>query len=419
MSRLRFLAVLVGGLGLGLFLAPLAAEITPREAQRYCVDIVLLKGGAELRGSLLTRTPELKIAVQRDWLTAHQPEMAKQATEWESEQQKLNHRVLSDRITSWRKDRADQPRLTFVLDRELDLLTQPEPPKAAPSQFLIVQVPSDRVRRVFEAPATSRNLAAAAWFERLERVEETVMSKLKTQVEPTHPQWATEKFDISDRLPRGQSQSDDEWAARQALWEFDFCKELTLQGTGNFVMRVEAGQKPDLAALLSQSGESLLGGQLDVLGLGELGFGGDPPKAPAAESWQNKAIAEATKLGMRGFVVTRSEQITGEGPAVVSSQFFARLSDGKYRVIWSDQVSTDPATIPAADLKRIEDDPQIQEVLKVAKALQLGNEVQQAVRFGGAVEVSLNSTQRHFAEFRARYNRTLDGPPLVISTPTP
>ncbi len=96
-----------------------------------------------------------------------------------------------------------------------------------------------------------------------------------------------------------------------------------------------------------------------------------------AETWQNKAIAEATKLGMRGFVVTRSEQFTGQGPAVVTSQFFARLSDGKYHLVWSDQVSTDPATIPAADLKRIEDDPQIQEVLKVAKALQLGNEVQQ------------------------------------------
>jgi hypothetical protein len=419
MTRFRILALLVGGLGLGLFLAPLAAEMTPREAQRYCVDIVLLKGGAELRGSLLARTPELKIAVQRDWLTAHQPEMAKQAAELESQQQKLNRQVLSDRITSWRKDRADQPRLTFVLDRELDLLTQPEPPKAAPSQFLIVEVPSDRVRRIFEAPATSRNLAAAAWFERLERVEETVMSKLKTQVEPTHPQWATEKFDISDRLPRGQPQSDDEWAARQALWEFDFCQELNFQGTGNFVMRVEAGQKPDLAALLSQSGESLLGGQLDLLGLGDLGLEGAKPKAPVPETWPNKAIAEATKLGIRGFVVTRSEQITGEGPAVVTSQFFARLSDGKYRAIWSDQVSTDPATIPAADLKRIEDDPQIQEVLKVAKALQFGNEAQQAVRFGGAVEVSLNSTQRHFAEFRARYNRTLDGPPLVISAPTP
>lgn len=419
MTRFRFLTLLVGGLGLGLLASPLAAEITPREAQRYSVDIVLLKGGAELRGSLLARTPELKIAIQRDWLTAHQPEMAKQAAELESQQQKANQEQLAQRITSWRTDRADQPRLTFVLDRELELLKQPAGPKVAPSQFVLVTVPPDRVRRVFEAPAASRNLAAAAWFERLERVEDTVFGKLKTQVETTHPEWATEKFDISDRLPKGQPQSDDEWAARQALWEFDFCQELTFQGTGNFVMRVEAGQKPDLAALLSQSGESLLGGQLDLLGLGELGLEGSKPKAPAAENWQDKAIAEATKLGIRGFVVTRSEQITGEGPAVVTSQFFARLSDDKYRVIWSDQVSTDPATIPAADLKRIEDDPQIQEVLKVAKALQLGNEVQQAVRFGGAVEVSMNSTQRHFAEFRARYNRTLDGPPLVIPAPTP
>ena len=419
MTRFRFLALLVGGLGLGLCLTPLVAEITPREAQRYCVDIVLLKGGAELRGSLLARTPELKIAVQRDWLTTHQPEMAKQAAELESQQQKANQEQLAQRITSWRTDRADQPRLTFVLDRELELLKQPAGPKVASSQFVIVSIPSDRVRRVFEAPAASRKLAAAAWFERLERVEETVLGKLKSQVELTHPQWTTEKFDISDRLPNGQPQSDDEWAARQAIWEFEFCKELSFQGTGNFVIRVEAGQKPDLAALLSQSSESLLGGQLDLLGLGDLGLEGAKPKAPVAETWQNKAIAEATKLGMRGFVVTRSEQFTGKGPAVVTSQFFARLSDGKYHLIWSDQVSTDPATIPTADLKRIEDDPQIQEVLKVAKALQLGNEVQQAVRFGGAVEVSLNTATGHFAEFRSRYNRTLDGPPLVITSPTP
>lgn len=417
MTRLRFLALLIGGLG--IFLTPLSAEITQREAQRFCVDIVLVKGGAELRGSILSRNPELQIAVQRGWLTTHQSEMAKQVIEQELQTQDVSRKQLVERITQWRADRADQPRLTFVLDRELRQLAKPVGPKVAPSQFVIVNIPLDRVRRVFEAPVASRNLAAAAWFERLERVEETVFGKLRSQVELTHPQWTTEQFDISDRLPLGQLQSDDEWAARQAIWEFEFRKELSFQGTGNFVMRVEAGQKPDLAALLSQSSESLLAGQLDVLGLGDLGLEGAKPNSPKAGTWEKKAIAEATELGMRGFLVTRSEQFSGEGSAVVTSQFFARLSDGKYRVIWSDQVSTDPATIPAADLKRIEDDPQIQEVLKVAKALQLGNEVQQAVRVGGAVEVSLNSTQRHFAEFRSRYNRTLDGPPLVIASPTP
>ncbi len=128
------------------------AEITPREAQRYCVDIVLLKGGAELWGSLLARTPVLKIAVQRDWLTTHQPEMAEQAAELESQQQKANQEQLAQRITSWRTDRADQPRLTFVLDRELELLKKPAGPKVAPSQFVIVTVPPDRVRGSLKLP---------------------------------------------------------------------------------------------------------------------------------------------------------------------------------------------------------------------------------------------------------------------------
>lgn len=417
MTRLRFLILLV--CSLGLLAAPLAAEISQREAQRFCVDIVLLKGGVELRGSVLKRDPQLMIAVQRSWLTAHQPAMVQKVAEEESQQREQNRQQLKERITKWRTDRADQKRLTFVLDRELDSLAKPFAPDAAESQFVIVEVPNDRVRRVFEAPVTSRSLAQAAWFERLEKVEDTVLGKLKTQVEMTHPQWAVEKFDLSDRLPQGQLQSDDEWAARQALWEYDFCEELSYQGTGSFVMRVEAGKKPDLSALLSQSGESLLAGQLGGLGLEGLDLGGGKPKVPDADSWQKKAIAEATELGIRGFLVTRSDQITGEGPAIVTAQFFARLSDGKYRVIWSDQVRTDPATISEADLKRIEQDPQIQEVLKVAQAFQLGNEIQKAVRFGGAVEVSLKSANGHFTEFRSRYNRTLDGPPLLITPQTP
>lgn len=399
-----------------LLVTSIVAEITPREAQRFCVDIVLLKGGTELRGSVLKRdAQQTRIAVQRDWLNTHQPAMAKLAAEEEIQQQEKNRADLKDRIDVWRKERADQQRLTFMLDKELAKLSKPLE-KDAPSQFVIIDLPADRIRRIFETPAASRPLAAAAWFERIEKVEETVFGKLKTQVEQTHPKWATERIDISDRLPRGQPQSDDEWAARQALWEYEFCEELNYQGTGSFVVRVEPGKKPDLSALMSQSGESLLAGPLSGLGLD---LGGGKPQMPAPDAWQKKAIDEARDLNIRGFLVTRSPQITGEGPAIVVAQFFARLGDGNYRVVWSDEVRTDPSTIPEDDLKRIQQDPQIQEVLKVAQALSLGNEVQKAVRFGGAVEVSMKSVTGHFAEFRSRYNRTLDGPPLTLPTANP
>lgn len=393
------------------------AEITSREAQRFCVDIVVLKGGGELRGSVLKRdTQEIQIAVQRNWLTTRQPKMAEQVAKSASQDREKSQQLLKERITKWRQERSDMKRLTFVLDRELERLADPKDLDTEESQFVIVQLPAEQVRRVFEASAASRSLATAAWFERLEKVEETVLGKLKTQVEATHPQWATERIDISDRLPQGPPQNDDEWAARQALWEYEFCESLDYQGTGNFVMRVEPGKKLELSSLLGQSGESLLAGQLGDLGL-DLGAG--QPAAPKADDWQKRVIAEAKELGMRGFLVTRSPQITGEGPATVTAQFFARLPGGQYQAIWTDTVQTDPATIPEADLKRIESDPQIQEVLKVAQAFQLGNQIQTAVRFGGAVEVSLKSVAANFGEFRSRYTRTLDGPPLPIKTQTP
>lgn len=387
------------------------AEITVRDAQRYCVDIVLLRGGKELRGSILKRDKQtLRMAIQRDWLTENHADLAQEAIATEAKQRTDNRRILQDRITKWRDSRRDQPRLKFNLERELTLLEKPLGPNAEESQFAIVEVPADRVRRVFEAAPASKSLAAMAWSDNLPKVESTTFGKLKVQVEATHPHWAKESIDISDRLPRGQTESADEWAARQAIWEYDFVEAVNFQGMGNFVIRIEADKRPDLAALLNQSAESLLAGQLGGLGLD---LGGNTKPSPSSD-WQQVAISEAEKIGTRGFLVTRSLQVTGQGPAVVSAQFFAKLNDDKFHVIWSDEVRTDQATIKDEDVQRIQQDPQLQEALKIAQGLNLGNEVQKAVRFGGAVEASLKSATNHFGVFRSRYTRTLDGPPLAL-----
>ena len=394
------------------------AEITPREAQRFCVDIALLKGGVELRGAVLSRDEkELRMAVQRSWVAAKHPDLMKQIDEDAAQQQAASRDVLKERIEAWKVERAADTRLVAVLHRELAKLAQAVNPAGEPdSQFVVVVTPADRVRKVFTAPTASRQVALAAWSERLERVEETALTPLKAAVEKKRPDWQAGQVDLSDRLPTGQPQTADEWSARQAIFEYEYRERLDFQGTGNFVIRVgEGAEKPDLKTLFAKTAADALQGELGGLGL-DLGL--DPAAQPNKPSdWQTTAIEQAKTRKLKGFRVTRIPKITGSGPATVTVSFFARRSDGNYRVLWSNELTTDPATIKPEALDRLQQDPQVQEIQKIASALSLGNDAATAIRFGAAVQASLDASETRFFEFRQRYNDSLDGPPLVVPAP--
>ncbi len=399
------------GVALAMMASFSPAEISPREAQRFCVDIALLKGGVELRGAVLSRDDsELRMAVQRSWMTARHPELVKQIDEAAVEKQAAARDELQQRIETWKTERAEDARLVAVLTRELERLAVAVDLAEVPgSQFLVVTTPADRVRRVFIAPEVSRQVALIAWRERIERVEETVMGTLKSKVEAITPDWQTQRVDLSARLPSGQSQSANEWSVRQAIFEYEYRERLDFQGTGNLLVRVGEGvDKPDLSSLFAQTAAEALQGELSGLGL-------DLAATPQTPSdWKSTAIEQAKSLKVKGFRVTRVPKITGSGPASVTVSFFARLSDGTFREIWSNETTTDPATIEPEALDRLQQDPQVQEILKIAKSLSLGQDAQTAVRFGAAVQASLDESDNRFFEFRKRYYQSLDGPPFIL-----
>ena len=422
--RLRML----GMLAVLVAMPPLLfAETTLREAQRFCVDIALLKGGVELRGAVLNRNEqELRFVVQRDWLTAQHPEMARQSDQESLAKQAAAKEELVSRIKRWKDERATDTRLVAVLNRELGRIEQPAPKvPAPPSQFLVLTFPADRIRRVFTAAENSRQLAMVAWEQRLPHVEDTAFGLLKAAVSEKVPDWQTATVDLADRMPRGDSQTADEWAARQAILEYEYRQRLDFQGTGTFVVRVGEGtEPPNLGELLAQTAADALQGELGGLGLEGLGIDlgsalkpeqpTDSSQTPAAADWQQTAVAEAKTLDCRGFRVTRVPQITGSGPATVTVSFFARLSSGEYQMIWSHETTTDPATITVQSLETLQQDPQVQQILKVASALSIGQDATQAVRFGAAVQASMGEGENRFFQFRQRYNDTLDGPVLVL-----
>lgn len=417
MRRWLFIAILT------LFALPvlLPAETTQREARLYCVDIALLQGGTELRGSVLTRDDkELRMVVQREWLTGQQPEMAKALDEEFTAQAEANRKELIERITVWKDERAGETLLVSALDQELRRLGKPNAIAAAPaSQFQIVTIPAERVKRVFRANDRSRQLALAAWEQQLPHVETTSFGTLKAAVEKKGVDWEKSVVDLTARLPAGLSQSPDEWAARQAIFEYEYRQRVDFQGTGSYLIRVGEGvERPNLAEILAQTtAESLQGGLAgnELKGLGiDLGLGSTANPSASPDDGMAKVIEQVTKLDARGFCVTRMASLSGTGPATVTTQFYARLSDGQYHSLWSTVSTTDPSSLKSEDIARIEQDPQVQEITKFAKALSLGDNATTAVRFGAAVQASLGASGKRFFEFRQRYNNTLDGPPLTV-----
>ncbi len=177
--------------------------------------------------------------------------------------------------------------------------------------------------------------------------------------------------------------------------------------------------QPPAATLLGGLGLEGLG--LEGLGLEGLGLDIDKDASPlrtdpaaSKQTWQDRAVEQAQELDIRGFRVTRLPSITAMGSATVSVSFFARMPDNEYRIVWSDEVTTDPATVSPEDIKRVAQDPQVQQIMKFADALSVGQNANEALRFGAAVQLNLNEANTHFLEFIQRHTRSLDGSMIVI-----
>jgi hypothetical protein len=208
-------------------------------------------------------------------------------------------------------------------------------------------------------------------------------------------------------------QDDREWAARLAIVEYAFGEPLDFQGTGTVLIRTEADQKGiDLAPILSKVMQT----QVDSL-LKDL-VGDSATKSSMNDNdWLKSATAEANSAGARGFRATRVEVKVDQHQAAVQTAFAARMPNGSWEAVWSVNETQD-ATKPRAEFAaKIAEDPRMKQVLQAVKSFGLGSDerVRKAIRFGAATMVAQQAADGKFFEFRDRYLKRLDGPPLTWS----
>lgn len=394
-------------------LASIAHADLPKSASlgQLAVDVVILKSGRQIRGAIVEATDSgaLTMAVSRRWIQQAAPELHEQSVDRERDLQKQALDQLEARLQTQLKAPQQAQRFVTFLKLELDRIRAlRERPQTVVPQFLWVEIPVDQIGRIARTLPERQRIAQWAWSERFPDVELRDAQDLQRDLKARKIDPAATPPDLSERLaPRPQS--DREWAARLALVEYALGEPLDFQGTPEVLIRADATRElSDLIPVLTQVLRSRVDSLLQDL-TGELGV------APTARQGLVAASREAERIPARAFRATTVDVNLDRRAAVVETAFLIRMPKGDWETVWKYQETQD-ASRPRPDSEaRILSDAQVRKALEAVRSLGLGAEeqVQQAVRFGAATMAAQQTADSRFFEFRDRYLKRLDGPPLT------
>jgi hypothetical protein len=248
-------------------------------------------------------------------------------------------------------------------------------------------------------------------------VEQRSVTSLRKDLEKQGIDPARERVDLAARLPI-RRQSESEWAARQALVEYQLRTPLDFQGSGDVLIRTGEGAA---AADVGQLIVAALKSQIDNVLSDLLNEKGTVPRATSQDEATSfkPAIAAAEKADARGFRVTRVVPDAASGQVRVETQFVARLAAGNWKTVWGHSEQADATKVDPDKLEQIAADPRVKQALKLAESAGLGGEsaIQQALRIGAATQQAQKQADSRFLEFRDRYLQHLDSPLLPLPSP--
>ena len=409
----RILLVLIGVFALG---PPVAAQPKSSLGGQSVVDVVTLKSGRSLRGMIARTLPNgsLTMVVAHDWLkNTHQP-IAAATLKGNLEEQTAGWIQTRDRIVERQMRSEAPPHLAFFLKQERErldrLITDPSVPEP---DFLWLDIPFATIAKVIRTTPDRQRIGWFAWNERLNKVETLDATTLRKELTDRGTNLDGPPVELIEKLP-ARLQTDDEWSVRMALVEDALNKPIHFQGIGDTLTRTREGQPANLTELLPK----LLQQQLSSL-LKEIASDFPPTiKSQNDDSWLGSAIRQVEMEKGSGFRVTRVAIDATSSRATVESRFVAFAADGKWKTIWQSQQSGDGTLKRPQAEAQIEQDPQLKSALDALKSFDLvdAEALKKAVRVGAATTAAQHASDEAFAEFRDRYLRRLDGPPLWIPT---
>jgi hypothetical protein len=384
----------------------------PASQAQSVFDRVTLKDRATLLGVILgSAGDEIYIACRREWMQKNDSGYARRSQAIAA-QEKQAYEQLRDRLELMLADQAELS-YRFVLEQELDRARRwlaTEPPE--PSEFVLLTLARSDIARAEPSQSAWKPLAIWSWGKQLDAPESQSPSKLQQGLEDLGVDWKGELPDLGRRF-QAVPQSDEEWHARLALVRFSRAQAIEFQGTQGLMLRVEDSSKPaNVATLLMQSMKNSSQSLLK-----ELLSGSDGPSKRSRSSdhpWLKDAAAQLVNEEEDYLRATFLEMDPVAESARVDSAFAVKLPNGQWKTVWQTAVDADRTTVTEADLRRLEEDPQIQSIRQLLAPLGLATDesLRNALRMGAATMQAQQQINSRFEFFRQRYQHRLDLPIL-------
>ncbi len=412
----------------------LQAQLPSSSKKSLVVDEVITTDGKRFYGIILSNSDRdgLTIMIRRDWLEKTHPDFYQThlAKESEKEIQAMTNHLF--RLEAWWKSRKENSELVTFVDREMERVEKQRESKQKNQNlelqpFTLLNFPVTELRKVYQQSRDRHQMAGIAWKHDIDRVTTRSIKAIQRDLDSKNIDWKKENFDLSDKLTISQEQSEEQWRARIALIEYQLCQPLDFQGTGSMLVRSgpdQANLMPgDLNTMMKQLMNSNMQSDLNSLLAGnpllkELGLGNNFKNNNSKQEsdwWQSAAkIAESEKIN--GFLTARVVNATGGNEARVELCFFAYIKPGQWKEVIKIESRASHKDVDAAEVDRINDDPQIKGILDITRGLGIGSSdmIDKAVRHGAATKLALDESRDKFYQFLERHIKRSDSPPLQI-----
>jgi len=366
--------------------------VKAKSARDGVMDQLRLQDGTALLGMAIAEMPP-QLLVRTAWLQAKYPELVAARIQPELKRQAVERfRDLRELLEPEQGAEVAQGpeamQRASLLQEVLERLDPEQPPMP---RWVIFQSARARYRKGELQPAARRDVCRRAFLYGIADVEEREWTSLvkELQAMSTPPTVALPDLTPAVKAPGAEVQRDQILAAMDVRLN---AVTSLIQTGGLFV---DEGQRPDPAALIQMALNQNLEGSLQAL-LNEVAGGPLKPQPEAGESLE-AAFRAVERKSHRTLLVSDVQFDLNAGTAVVRRRLFFRGSEKRWSLMHQVEGNASVRDVQPDQIQPLENDPQIQQIATLVKAMGIDNgQMQTALRMGSVVQAAQTQAKSLF-----------------------
>lgn len=390
----------------------------PGATGKLSVDIVILHDQTKFYGVVTAQTDsEVTLVVERAWLEANWPDLYRDHREKEQDAVEENQSLLITRVDEWIAERPDDANLKFFLEEEKEKAGKVLQDFGASTRFTWMTFPVSDVRRVVRQNDWQRKIALVAWKHNLVDVAQRTARSLAAELKQLQVDVEAADVDFSSDIP-APPQSDEQWALRKGIVEFQLREPLEFQGTGETFFR--QGENINPLALVQQMMQQGSASQIqqvgEELGLPEFTHRRRQAEQEPPKDWWKRQAEVADREGFRSFQITRLNQNLLRSDVSVDVVFLVKDHEDQWRAVHLATGRADADRQSAEDMEHLREDPQVKQVVELMEGLGLGaqGQMERALRHGLATQSAMQMARDEMQKFVDLYADDLTSPSVEV-----